>query len=265
MDRFFFDFKDDIAQAKDKKDTPPVSDPGKTAYLTFDDGPSEFTPRLLEILNKNSVKATFFVSFQGEDTPEKRKILMREAEEGNSIGIHSWTHDYFSIYANEENFKKDFQKMRGIIRDATGMDPKISRFPGGTGNSVSIIASCGETIMPRLLRDVEAMGVKPFDWNAGGQDAELPYPTTRQLIRDIVSEADRRDNPVILLHDTHQFSIDAVQEIIQSLRVKGYGFKALDPRSPTVRQPFATKTEVLSSLKRSLRLIGEFITLLESK
>lgn len=250
MDKFSFRFDEDPQR--------------KTAYLTFDDGPSAFTPDLLKLLKENSVKATFFISFQGEDTAEKRKILKQEASEGNSVGVHSWSHDYFSIYNSEESFLNDFNKMRTVIREVTGIDPKINRFPGGVGNTVSFIASCGQIIMPRLVRDVEAMGIKPFDWNAGGQDAELPYPSAPQLVRDILSDTGGKKDLVILLHDTHQFTIDAVPELINSLRAKGYSFKTLDSHSPSALQPFANKKDVILNLRKSLKLIGELANLLES-
>lgn len=234
------DLKVYAPSAGEKYMRPPIERTSRRiAYLTFDDGPSEVTPYLLDALKENNVNATFFISFMGEDTPVKRAVLKREAEDGYAIGVHSWSHDYFFVYSNEEYFLYDFKKMQYIIQEVTGIDPKICRFPGGTGNTVSIIASHGRIIMPALVGAVESMGFKPFDWNAGGEDALIPYPTSEQLVQSILMDAKGQDNLVILLHDTHLFSIDAVPELVRILRANGYAFEMLTPESKTVLQPFA--------------------------
>jgi peptidoglycan/xylan/chitin deacetylase (PgdA/CDA1 family) len=292
MDRILFRFED--PKPKTSIEKPDIHKPflsenmpqtapkgGKTAYLTFDDGPSEFTPRLLDLLKENGVPATFFISFLNKDTPEKRRLLKREAEEGHSLGVHSFSHDYYYIYKNEENFLFDFKKMLDIIRDAAGVDPKISRFPGGTSNIVSIVASCGNIIMPRLAGDVESMGFSYFDWNAGGQDAQCPYyptdgqrtgsqyiicpyPTAGQVIHDVLAQVKGQENLVVLLHDVYEFTVDAVPELIRALRGQGYAFKVLTPDSPKIRHAFATKENILPNLKLSLRVCEFFVQLLES-
>jgi peptidoglycan/xylan/chitin deacetylase (PgdA/CDA1 family) len=217
-------------------------DQGKVAYLTFDDGPSSLTPHLLDVLRENDVKATFFIAFMSEDSADKRAWIKQIADAGHTVGVHSWSHDYDKIYANEDNFLEDFNKMKDVIKDATGIDPKVSRFPGGIGNSVSITASGGEEIMPELVEDVENMGIKPFDWNAGGEDASTPYPTTEELVQAVLNDAKGHDTVIILLHsERHQFSIDAVPEIVKQLRNQGYTFKTLTPDSPAVQQSFAKK------------------------
>lgn len=212
---------------------------GKVAYLTFDDGPSSLTPHLLDVLQENDVKATFFVAFMSEDTADKRSWIKQVAEAGHTVGIHSWSHDYDIIYANEDNFLEDFNKMKDIIKEATGIDPKVSRFPGGIGNSVSITASGGKEIMAELVEDVEALGVTPFDWNAGGEDATTPYPTTDELVQAVLNDAEGHDTVIVLLHERHEFSINAVPEIVKQLRSQGYTFEMLTPESTTVRQPYA--------------------------
>ena len=213
---------------------------GKVAYLTFDDGPSSLTPKLLDVLQENDVKASFFVAFMGVNSADNRAWIKQIADAGHTVGVHSWSHDYNTIYANEDNFLEDFNKMKDIIQEATGIDPKVSRFPGGMGNSVSITASGGKEIMPELVEDVKALGIKPFDWNAGGEDATKPYPTTDELVQMVINDAEGHDTVVVLLHaERHQFSIDAVPEIVKQLREKGYTFQMMTPDSPTVQQPYA--------------------------
>lgn len=211
----------------------------KVAYLTFDDGPSSVTTRLLDVLDDLNVKATFFVAFGGSDTPEKRDILKKESDAGHVVGVHTWTHDYYTIYANEQNFLNDFNKMKEAIIESTGKTPNVSRFPGGASNTVSITASGGVEIMPRLAELVHDMGFQFFDWNAGGYDAETPYPTPGELAGRVVSDAEGHDTVVILLHDTHDFTVDAIPDIVQELRDQGFTFKTLNPDSPAIQQPFA--------------------------
>jgi peptidoglycan/xylan/chitin deacetylase (PgdA/CDA1 family) len=211
----------------------------KVAYLTFDDGPSKVTSDLLSVLDDLDVKATFFVSFAGSDSAEKRALLKQESDAGHVVGVHTWTHDYYTIYANEENFLEDFNKMKEVITESTGKTPNVCRFPGGASNTVSITASGGEIIMPQLAELVQDMGFQFFDWNAGGYDAEKPYPTASELASKVINDAEGRDTVVILLHDTHDFTVDAVPEIVNELRSQGYTFKTLTPDSPAVQQAFA--------------------------
>jgi peptidoglycan/xylan/chitin deacetylase (PgdA/CDA1 family) len=210
----------------------------KTAYLTFDDGPSQNTPHLLDILKENNVKATFFVVAMGKDTPLKREWLKMEIADGNTIGVHSFTHNYSYIYQNEANFLTDFNEMRNIIISATGFVPRFSRFPGGTDNTVSLDINHGNPIMPLLLQDVEKMGITPVDWNAGGIDAVDPVPSKETIVNGVVKECAGFKTAVILLHDSepHESSIDAVPEIIAKLRAMGFVFKPLTPGALVIRR-----------------------------
>lgn len=209
----------------------------KVAFLTFDDGPSRNTPKLLDILKQYGVKATFFVAALSEDTPQKRQWMKREVDEGHTIGIHSWSHNYKFIYSSENNFKYDFDKMRDMIVSATGVQPKFMRFPGGTDNTVSLKYNNGQPIMPILLRDVTDWGYIAVDWNAGGMDAVKHIPSKNTLANIIVSQCSKLNTAIILLHDSepHQSSVDAVPIIIQRLRAMGFTFEPLTTSQEVVR------------------------------
>lgn len=214
---------------------------GKIAYLTFDDGPSKLTPHLLDILKQINVKATFFVQVNGEDTPQKRALMKQEVQDGNMIGIHSFTHDYQYIYVNEKNFLTDLNKIRNIIIQATGINPNMMRFPGGIGNTVSI-KYAGHVIMPTLVNDVVKLGITPFDWNAGGQDADssTPLPTST-IVKDVLDDCKGESTVIILLHDSvpHETSIEAVPQIVKTLRSEGYTFELLNPQAKPIREKCA--------------------------
>lgn len=201
----------------------------KVAYLTFDDGPSSVTESILETLKKYDVKATFFVIASSKDTPQRRALMKREVEEGHTIGIHSWSHNYNYIYSSEANFLSDFNKMKDMIKSATGVDTIFSRFPGGTNNTVSIRVNNGKPIMPTLLDDVKKLGYTPVDWNAGGMDAVNPVPNKDTIVNGVVSQCKSHNKAIILLHDseTHKSTAEAVPEIIKQLRAMGFTFKPL--------------------------------------
>lgn len=200
---------------------------GKVIYLTFDDGPGVHTARLLEVLAKYDVKATFFVVNTGY-----LHLLDDIAAGGHSIGIHSNTHNYKQIYSSTDAFFADFNAMRDLIIQYSGVTPVISRFPGGTSNRVS--ASYCKGIMSVLAKAVPEHGFRYYDWNIDSKDAggakssdEVFYNVTNSIA------ASSRTNFVVLQHDIHGFSVDAVERIILWGLEHGYTFAALDATSPS--------------------------------
>jgi len=201
-----------------------VSPGDKVVYLTFDDGPSRYTAQLLDVLKEHNVKATFFVVNSGYDS-----TISREASEGHSVGIHSATHNYDTIYASEEAFFADLTKMGGIIKDATGRDTTLMRFPGGSSNTVS---SFNPGIMTRLADAVTTMGYQYFDWNVSSGDAGGTTDTD-QVIKNVISGIKSHNVSVVLQHDSKGYSVDAVDKIITWGLAHGYTFLPLKPSSPT--------------------------------
>lgn len=199
----------------------PVGD--KVIYLTFDDGPSNYTNTLLYILKKYNVKATFFVTSNGSDDTIKKAY-----QEGHSIGIHSYSHKYNEIYKSEEAFFKDVDKVNERIKRITGEYSRILRFAGGSSNTVSRF---NKGIMTRLSKEVELKGYKYFDWNVSSSDTTTKDSTkiANNVIRSL-----RKGNNVVLQHDTNYGSVKAVEQIIQYGLSHGYVFAALNITSPTV-------------------------------
>ena len=214
----------------------------KVAYLTFDDGPTEYTSKVLDVLRQLNVKATFFITFQNKDTPEKRALLKQEADEGHTIGVHCWNHSYPVCYKSEQSFLDDFNQMKNVIEEVTGITPRVNRFPGGTDNTVSMTYS-HEILMPTLEKDVTAMGYKTFDWNAGGEDANTSDPnrptTSAAFLQVILRDAGDQANLVVLIHDKFDFSAATASALIKELKKRGYTFDVLTPASPTVIHPYA--------------------------
>ncbi len=197
---------------------------GKTIYLTFDDGPSEHTARLLDILAKYNVKATFFVV-----GTKDMSMVTRAAQEGHAIAIHTYTHRYSEIYASDEAFFNDLYAMQNLIEQHTGIKTMLTRFPGGSSNTISSAYNKG--IMSRLTKELSARGFQYFDWNVDSNDAG-GAKTADEVFDNVIKGVEKRTNSVVLQHDTRDFSIDAVERIIAWGLCNGYTFKALDMDSP---------------------------------
>lgn len=209
----------------EKKTAADPPEEGKTVYLTFDDGPSKHTPRLLDILAKYGVKATFFVTGYGD--PD---YLTREHDEGHSVAVHSFSHDMYKIYRSEEAYFEDLDKMNGIIKEKTGEYSYLVRFPGGSSNTVS---KYNPGIMTRLAKALEERGYVYFDWNASGQDA-VTDPDGDVIFDNVVTSCKGKKDCVVLLHDSKGETVDVVERIINWGLERGYVFKRLTKDSPAV-------------------------------
>ncbi len=196
---------------------------GKVIYLTFDDGPGYWTPKLLNVLKKYNVKATFFVM-----NTDYVSTIKRIAKEGHSLAIHTESHNYRKIYASETAYFKDLEKMRSIIKDIAGVDTKLIRFPGGSSNTVS---SFNRGIMSRLTDLVVEKGYRYFDWNVDSKDAGGAY-TSQQVYNNVVSGVKNRKVSIVLQHDIKGFSVNAVEDIIVWGLKNGYTFLPLQEDSP---------------------------------
>lgn len=198
---------------------------GKVIYLTFDDGPSRHTPRLLDTLAKYNVKVSFFVV-----NTSYIDIISRTAKEGHTVAIHSYTHDYASIYKSDEAFMADLQAMQDAIFERTGQRPVLTRFPGGSSNTRSL--SYNKGIMTRLTKKLTEMGYQYFDWNVSSNDAG-GASTAEQVYNNVVSGIGNRSASVVLQHDIKGFSVDAVEKILVWGLCNGYSFQPLTYDSPT--------------------------------
>ena len=106
----------------------------KIVYLTFDDGPSANTQKILEILDRYNAKATFFVT----GTNQNYNYLIKEAyDKGHTIGLHTYSHDYKTVYSSVDAYFDDLTKVGNMVKDLIGFTPKYIRFPGGSSNTVS--------------------------------------------------------------------------------------------------------------------------------
>lgn len=194
-------------------------------YLTFDDGPGPYTAELLDLLDSYDVKATFFVMNNGY-----YDVMRRIVEEGHSIAIHTMSHNYRKIYASEEAFFDDLYGMQKLIEEKTGVKTWLMRFPGGSSNAVSRF---NEGIMTRLTAAVEDAGFHYFDWNVDSDDAGNARKA-ETVYRNVVTGVAGKPVSVVLQHDIHRYSVDAVEDILVWGFENGYTFLPLQEDSPTI-------------------------------
>lgn len=203
---------------------------GKSIYLTFDDGPGPYTAKLLDILKKYDVKATFFVTDQAI-TKGYDDVILRAYKEGHTIGLHTNTHDY-SIYKNEETYFNDLYAIQNKVKKITGYTSTIIRFPGGSSNTISRNYDGGNKIMSKLTKAVESKGFRYWDWNVSSGDTGTT--NTSQISKSITNSLGNSSTYVVLQHDIKGYSVNAVEEVIKYGLSHGYTFRALTMDSPTV-------------------------------
>lgn len=206
--------------------TLPKGDGVKTAYLTFDDGPTtSVTPHILDILRRYDIKATFFLA--GSLAEKNPGIALRAHSEGHLLANHSYSHDYSDLYASGTAFMSEIDKAHAIICNITGDKnyPKIFRFPGGSYDAGTYGKAKQEYKV--LLKDA---GFRYCDWNSLSGDAESKSPTVDGLIKRVKSSSKGKEDLVILMHDsaTKKVNIKALPQIIDYLISEGYTFDTLD-------------------------------------
>lgn len=193
--------------------------PQKIAYLTFDDGPSENTEKILDILDSYGVKATFFVISKKYQDNGYKMIVDR----GHTIALHSYTHTYSKIYKSEEAYFNDLTKISDKVYNLTGVRSVIIRFPGGSSNTVHRKYCKG--LMKKLKTAVTEKGYVYHDWNVDSGDATGSNVAVETLINNVKKGAKGRDVIDILMHDTgksKQTTVEALPEIIEYLLSEGY-------------------------------------------
>lgn len=207
-------------------DTTTTSD--KVIYLTFDDGPGPETPRLLDVLKKYNVQATFFVV-----NTSYISTIQRAAAEGHTVAMHTMTHKFHDIYASEEAFFADLEGMQSVIESYTGQKSMLMRFPGGSSNTISRF---NEGIMTRLTQAVTEKGYVYFDWNVDSKDAG-GATSADEVFGNVIAGIGGKTSSVVLMHDIKSYTVDAIEAIIVWGLNNGYTFQPLSQFSPTCHHP----------------------------
>lgn len=211
-----------------------INEEDRIVYLTLDDGPSYLTPQYLDVLDKYGVKATFFVTAQA---PEYFYLIKEAYDRGHTIGLHSYTHDYATVYASADAFFADLDQIGQIVKEQIGYVPCFIRFPGGSANYISHDYTPG--IMTYLTEEVQKRGYQYFDWNcSSGDGAQVDDPN--QLVAAATSS--EWDTTVLLSHDSggKETTLEALPKIIEYYLENGYEFR------PITREAYTSHQEIFN-------------------
>lgn len=181
----------------------------RRVYLTFDDGPSVNTDRILDILAQYGVKATFFVVGKEGYTDQYRRIV----EDGHTLAMHSYSHRYNEVYASLDSYKADLTKLHDYLYELTGEDCRFVRFPGGSSNTVSKVS------MWDLIDYLDSEDMVYFDWNVSSGDSTGGKKSVDQLTNNVLENIGKYNNAVVLFHDAagKTTTVDALAGIIEKI------------------------------------------------
>jgi peptidoglycan/xylan/chitin deacetylase (PgdA/CDA1 family) len=179
---------------------------GPYIALTFDDGPNEkLTPRLLDLLAQHHIHATFFVI--GENAVQHPEILQRAVREGHEIGNHTWSHPNLAKMS-EENVRNQIKRTEETITGAIGSRPTLFRPPYG-----SLTAREKHFIHDELGYEIILWEVDPLDWKEPG-----PSIVSSRILKET------RPGAIVLAHDIHAQTIQAMPATLTELEAKGFKF-----------------------------------------
>lgn len=168
---------------------------GKKVFLTFDDGPgTKVTPKVLRLLKKYDMHATFFIV--GRYAKKHPELVRRAYEQGNQIGIHTWSHNYRKIYSSKKAFFEDFDRTEKLIIKITGEKPTVCRLPGGSNN-----AYLNRKMAVSIVKELHRRGYTVVDWNAASEDATGVNYSSRRMAHFAIKGIRLNKKPVVLSHD----------------------------------------------------------------
>ncbi len=204
--------------------------------LTFDDGPAPDTLEILDILRDENVKATFFlIGKQVEKYPE---IAKRITDENHQIGNHSYSHSIF-LFCGADKTSRELEKTQEIIKEATGITPKLARPPCGVRS-------------PAYFAAAEELGLQTVQWSDAGFDWKKI--TAERIARNVLETV--QGNSIVLLHDgdssgksNRQATVKALPLILQGLKEKGLRVAPLDRMCPEIYENQPSSNFISQSIK----------------
>jgi len=209
----------------------PAYDGTNRVYLTFDDGPTAYTERILDTLGRYGVQATFFTL--GKSVEKYPAAAVRITEDGHLLASHGTTHEYESIYANTEALLADVRRWQNIVTSAGALPEGAKlhfRFPGG-----SVGSYFGEAQRQAMIDGLHSMGYRIFDWNILSNDGVLYMRpegmSTRTYWKQTFTETWKNctsGTKIILLHDSTAETADLLPWLIHYVVSEGYTFGTLD-------------------------------------
>ena len=201
----------------------------RKVYLTFDDGPSANTEKILDILDHYKVKGNFFCV--GTTNPDLQKMYKRIVDEGHVLFMHSYSHKYNEIYSSVDAFTKDLDEIYSLLYEVTGKKPAGYRFPGGSSNSVSKLP------MSEFIKVLDERGIKYYDWNVVAGDATNPMLPADKIIENSLCDLNEYEEAMILFHDLSNktSTVEALPTIIEAIQKSGIPIAPIDDTTMTIQ------------------------------
>ena len=226
-DKYAVDAKDVQAMANDT-----YKGEGKYVFLTFDDGPSNSTEKILNTLKDKDVHGTFFVLGSSIENDSKRQeYLKEELKSGNAIANHSYSHDFKKLYPgnklNIDYFMDEFNKTNDIMQSILGgeFDCRVLRMPGGYGTRKYY----KDPSLKEFDNTLQENGIINVDWNALDGDAEGKPYSTEEMLNYVKKTSKGKNHVVILMHDAagKEKTVEILPQIIDYYKNEGYDFKVI--------------------------------------
>ncbi|MBC2118209.1 polysaccharide deacetylase family protein [Listeria booriae] len=187
----------------------PIDKNQKTAYLTIDDGPTKYFKQIVETLKKENVKATFF--FVGNNIKDEYKADIKQAvQDGNSIGMHSMSHDANKLY-KQSQFIPEMEQESKLLSDIVGKKVGLIRAPYGS-----------TYLNNDQVQKAKADKFRLLDWNIDSNDWKhkgKPQDTVSFVSQEL--DGFHKISPVILVHETED-TLDAIPALVKAIRAKGF-------------------------------------------
>lgn len=199
-----------------------VSVQEKVCYLTFDDGPSNHTEIILDILAEYDAKATFFL-IGGEVHEERRADIERILKEGHAIGLHSNIHRFDKLYVSVDYCVQDFELQYHALEREYGIETRLFRFPGGSACTYM------NGQREKFIKAMRKKGYLCFDWNVSGEDS-YGNPTVWSIQKNVFDDFFDYEKPIVLLHDANVAgaTVEALPGILERIKAEGYTFATLE-------------------------------------
>lgn len=196
----------------------------KIAYLTFDDGPYDNTTEaILDVLKEKGVHATFFLRHR----PDHVAQIRREIREGHTLANHSYSHKIKAVYQSADSCIREIRDQQEWLTETVGVTPQIYRFPGGSPTA----GSKKQAIAAALAAD----GLGYVDWNCATGDGLPGALTTEKAYQNAIGSVGEQKIVVMLMHDYSTATLEALPEIIDTLKAEGYLLMPLFRESVMIR------------------------------
>lgn len=201
----------------------------KIVFLTFDDGPSHNTLKVLDILKENNIHATFFVL--GQEIVGNEDIIKKIYDNGNAIGNHSYSHKFKTLYpknsididAYMDEYKKTEKRLKNIL--GKKFSTNLVRMPGGENSRIYY----NDKNLAPLKEAFKNESIESIDWNSLNGDAEGQEYSVEQMLEYVKASSSGGKHIVVLMHDAaaKEMTVKALPQIIEYFKSQGYEFRTI--------------------------------------